>query len=346
METEHELNELRKHISAQGILVQDLMNGVCRELDEWSRASGDVQEANESSRSSDYDDTFMNDMEDENVLFLENIDVLLAEHKIEEVIEAIDAKERSHPELKNSGDTSSTEPSSFKSALSKRKKMLENQLVEITERPSIGIVELKKALSDLLKLGKGSLAHQLLVKSYRSRLQKSIEDFLPLCPCYPETYSATLSNLVFSTISLTTKESGAMFGDNPVYSNRIIQWAEREIEYFVRLVKEHAPPSDGAPALHAASVCVQASLNHCNALEKQGLKLSKLLLVLLRPYIEEVLELNYIRARKVVLDFASSNEGKPLSPRFASPLSTFATTSDTLLVESGMRFIYVVKVRS
>lgn len=280
METEHELNELRKHISAQGILVQDLMNGVCRELDEWSRASSDVQEASESCQSSDYGDTFMNDMEDENVLFLENIDVLLAE----EVIEAIDAKERSHPELKSSGDTSSTEPSSFKSALSKRKKMLENQLVEITERPSIGIVELKKALSDLLKLGKGSLAHQLLVKSYRSRLQKSIEAFLPLCPCYPETYSATLSNLVFSTISLATKESGAMFGDNPVYSNKIIQWAEREIEYFVQLVKEHAPPSDGAPALHAASVCVQASLNHCNALEKQGLKLSKLLLVLLHPY--------------------------------------------------------------
>ncbi|XP_016460553.1 exocyst complex component EXO84C [Nicotiana tabacum] len=343
VETEHELNELRKHISAQGILVQDLMNGVCRELDEWSRASGDVQEANESLQSSDYGDTLMNAMEDENVLFLENIDVLLAEHKIEEAIEAIDAKERSHPELKSSGDTSSTEPSLFKSALSKRKKMLENQLVEITERPSIGIVELKKALSGLLKLGKGSLAHQLLIKSYRSRLQKSIEAFLPLCPCYPETYSATLSNLVFSTISLTTKESGTMFGDNPVYSNRIIQWAEREIEYFVRLVKEHAPPSDGAPALHAASVCAQASLNHCNALEKQGLKLSKLLLVLLRPYMEEVLELNFIRARKAVLDFASSDEGKPLSPRFASPLSTFATTSDTLLVESGMRFIYVVK---
>uniref|UniRef100_A0A5B7BGD9 Putative exocyst complex component EXO84C n=1 Tax=Davidia involucrata TaxID=16924 RepID=A0A5B7BGD9_DAVIN len=344
VEMEHELNELRKHISAQQILVQDLMSGACRELDEWNRALGDIDEAQQNPQNCELEDPLPNEAEDHKTIFLENIDVLLAEHKVEEAIEAsIYAEERFYLELKGSGDNSCTEPSSFNSAFLKRKAMLEEQLVEITEQPSVSILELKKAFSGLLKLGKGPLAHQLLLKSYESRLQKRIKAVLPRCPSYPETFSATLSNLVFSIISLTTKESGFMFGDNPVYMNRIVQWAEWEIESFVRLVKENAPSSETVLALRAASICIHASLNHCSALESQDLKLSKLLLVLLRPYIEEVLELNFRRARKVVLDFAENDESLPLSPRFASPLSTFASSSASVLIHSGMRFIYVVK---
>ncbi|CAA3010770.1 exocyst complex component EXO84C [Olea europaea subsp. europaea] len=342
VEMKHELNELRKHISSQGILVQDLMGGVCRELEEWSQISGDIQEVQDSLQACEINDMVSTEVEGRRMQFLDHIDVLLAEHKIEEAIEAIDAEERSYPELKSSGEASAVD-ASFKSALLKSKTLLENQLVEISQQPLVGILELKMVLSGLLKLGKGPLAHQIFLKSYGSRLQRSIEDFLALCPCYPETYSATLSNLVFSMISLTTKESGLMFGDNPVYNNKIVQWAEWEIESLVRLVKENAPPSETASALRAASVCVQASLNHCSTLESQGLKLSKLLLVLLQPYVEEVLELNFRRARRVVLDLVGSDESISLSPRFASPLSTFATSSDTMLVDCGMRFIFVVK---
>ncbi|KAI7733199.1 hypothetical protein M8C21_006163 [Ambrosia artemisiifolia] len=42
VEMEHEMNELRKNISAQGILVQDLLTGVYHELGEWSRANPDL----------------------------------------------------------------------------------------------------------------------------------------------------------------------------------------------------------------------------------------------------------------------------------------------------------------
>ncbi|XAR59396.1 hypothetical protein NMG60_11015222 [Bertholletia excelsa] len=343
VETEHELNELRKHISAHGILVQDLMTGVCRELDEWNKATGDIQETDQNLENFELEGPFPNEAKGHQRIFLENVDVLLAEHKVEEALEALDAEEKSHPELKGLGDTFSSEPFSYKSAFLKRKARLEDQLVEIIDQPLVGILEIKKALSGLLRLGKGTLAHQLLLKSYGSRMQKKIEAFLPLCPSYPETYPATLSNLVFSTISLITKESGLMFGDNPAYTNRVIQWAECEIESFVRLVKENAPSSETVSALQPASACVQASLNHCSALESQGLKLSKLLLVLLQPYIEEVLELNFRRARKLVLDFDGIDESLPLSPRFASPLSIFAASSDNLLVGSGMRFVFIVK---
>ncbi|GKC56311.1 tRNase Z TRZ3, mitochondrial [Tanacetum coccineum] len=150
------------------------------------------------------------------------------------------------------------------SASSEKKSLIEEQLIQVIDQTLISVADLKMAVSGLLKLGK-----------------------------------ATLSNLVLSTISSTTKELGLMFGDDMVYNSRVVQWAERRIELFVRLVKENAPSSETVSALHSASVCVQASLNHCAALEPQGLRLSKVLLVLLQPYMDEVLELNFRRARKL-----------------------------------------------
>ncbi|KAK6917033.1 Exocyst component Exo84, C-terminal [Dillenia turbinata] len=343
VEMEHELIELRKHVSAQGIVVQDLMSGVCRELDEWGCTNSNTLEDQQDTQVNDLTEPLLNEAEYHKTAFLINIDVLLAEHKIEEAIQALDAEERESSELKGSGDTSLSEASSYKSEFLKRKEMLENQLVEMAERLLISSLDLKKALSGLVKLGKGTLAHQLLLKSYGSQLQKSIEACTPLFSICPETYSATLSQVVFSTISLTSKESSLIFGDDPIYTYRVVQWAEWKIESFVRLVKENAPLSETVSALRAANVCVQASLSHCLMLESRGLKLSKLLMVLLRPYIEEVLEVNFRRARRVVLDLAGDADGFPLSPRFVSPLSIFTAHSDSMLIDSGMRFMFMVK---
>lgn len=332
VEMEHELVELRKHISSQGIIVQDLMTGVCRELEEWNQENADTNDPPLDPKVDDVQE----EMDDPKKKFLEKIDVLLAEHKVEEALEALEAEERNF-----SGD-SSTESSSYKSSFLERKAMLEDQLTEIAELPAVSANELKKALSGLIKLGKGPSAQLLLLKSRGSRLQKNIEVFLPSCSVCPKTFPAALSRLVFSMISLTTRESGLIFGDNPVYTNRVVQWAEWEIEFFVRLVKENAPPSETISALRAASICVQDSLNYCLLLESQGLKLSKLLLVLLRPYLEEVLELNFRRARKAVFDSMEVDENLPLSPHFVSAVSAFATSSNSVLVDSGMKFLYII----
>lgn len=339
VEMEHELVELRKHISAQGILVQDLMTGVCHQLEEWNQSTTEVQP-----------DPEIGELQyplpietDDHKIVLEKIDVLLAEHKVEEALEALDSEERNSPELKSSGDTSSTEGSSYRSAFLKRKAVLEGQLVEVTGQPFVSFPELQRALSGLIKIGKGPLAHQLLLKFYGSHLEKSIEALSPSCSVCPKTYPATLSKLVFSAISIATMKSGSIFGDNPVYTNRVVQWAEWEIEYFVRLVKENAPSSNTVSALRAASVCVQASLNYSLMLERQGLKLSKLILVLLWPFIEEVLELNFRRARKLVLDLVEADECMSFSPRFAAPLSAFTISSDRMLADSGIRFMCIVE---
>ncbi|KAL6282884.1 hypothetical protein ACE6H2_013813 [Prunus campanulata] len=339
VEMEHELVELRKHISAQGILVQDLMTGVCHQLEEWNQSTTEVQPDPEIG---ELQDPLPIETDDHKIV-LEKIDVLLAEHKVEEALEALDSEERNSPELKSSGDNSSTEGSSYRSDFLKRKAVLEGQLVEVTGQPFVSFPELQRALSGLIKIGKGPLAHQLLLKFYGSRLEKSIEALSPSCSVCPKTYPATLSKLVFSAISLATMKSGSIFGDNPVYTNRVVQWAEWEIEYFVRLVKENAPSSGTVSALRAASVCVQASLNYSLMLERQGLKLSKLILVLLWPFIEEVLELNFRRARKLVLDLVEADECMSFSPRFAAPLSAFTISSDRMLADSGIRFMCIVE---
>ncbi|OIW10235.1 hypothetical protein TanjilG_27986 [Lupinus angustifolius] len=341
VEVKHELIELQKHISAQGILVQDLMTGVCHELEEWNQSNKDVTEIEP--EISELLEPLSNEINDKKTIFLENIDVLVSEHKFEQALEALDAEERNSDVLKGTGNISSDEVSSYESALLERKVVLEDQLAGIAEQPSVSYPELKKTLNGLMKLGKGPRAHQLLLKFYGSHLQKRIKALLPSSSLCPETFPFTLSKIVFSVISLTTKESALIFGDNPVYSNRIVQWAECEIEYFLRLVKENAPSSETVSAVRAASICIQASLNYCSILESQGLKMSKLLLVLLRTYVEEVLESNFRRARRVVLDMAESDEGFPLSPQFASSLSVIATSSSSMLVESGMRFMRIVE---
>ncbi|CAN1282019.1 Exocyst complex component EXO84C [Linum perenne] len=332
VEMEHELVELRKHISAQGILVQDLMTGVGRELEEWKGINGDNADSEQDPEA-----------DNQQTLFLENVDILLAEHKVEEALEAIVSEERNSPELKGSAETLSTEESTFKPAFQKRKSMLVEQLTEIVQHPSVKVAEMKKALDALIKLGKGPLAHQMLLDLYRSRLRKNIEVFLPSCSVCPKTFPATLCKLVFSSISLATKESILIFGDDPVYTNRVVQSAEWEIESFVRLVKDNGPSPETVSALGAASNYIQASLAYCLMLEPQGLKLSKLLLVLLRPYIEEVLELNFRRARKLLLDVSELDESSLLSAHLASPLSAFIASSDIMLVDSGIRFMDITE---
>ncbi|KAG9439512.1 hypothetical protein H6P81_019677 [Aristolochia fimbriata] len=343
IEMEHELVELQKHISAQGILVQDLMSGVCRELDMWTQASNEAQESELDVQDPAFEDPAPAPalLDERKAEFLETMDVLLAEHKVEEALLALEAEEKSSPELKENGDNSSSEPSLFKVAILKRKAMLVDQLVGIAEQPSISIPELKKALSGLLKLGKGTTAYQLFLKAFGSRLQKNIDNFLPSCSLYSETYSSTLSQLVFSTISLVAKESGLLFRDMPMYTSRLEQWAEWEVESFVHLVKENAPVSETTVALRAASICIQASLTHSSMLESQGLKFSKLLIVLLHPYMEEVLEMNFRRARKMVLDLAVDEDTVPLTHQYGPPLSPSAS-STVMLTGSGVKFMSFV----
>ncbi|KAF6150272.1 hypothetical protein GIB67_033971 [Kingdonia uniflora] len=89
---EHKLIELHKHVSFQRIFVQDLMTGICREWEEWNQVDGETSEAKEDPPVCN---PLLNEVEIHRMAFLENIDVLFAEHKVEEALEALDTEEKS-----------------------------------------------------------------------------------------------------------------------------------------------------------------------------------------------------------------------------------------------------------
>ncbi|KAL5659219.1 hypothetical protein ACJX0J_032382, partial [Zea mays] len=340
VEAEQELIELQKHVSSQGILVQDLMSGVCRELDIWHKSSKE-EDATKKDSETELDEILSDDTQDPRTIFLDKLDVLLAEHKMEEAVLALEAEEKKYLVADESGKESNADNTAFKTALVKRKTILEDQLVRYCGQPSLSMNELRKCLSGLIKIGKSSLAHQVLLKAYGSRLQKSVEAFLPNCSIYTETYSATLSQLVFSAIAKAAKETNTLLGDSPMNTNRIIQWAEYEIETFARLVKENSPLPESVSALRSACICIETSLFHCSCLESQGLKFSKLLMVLLRPYIEEVLDLNFRRVRRKIVDGARNDDILLLTPQEGSPLSG-AVSPNVMLTSSGKKFMSIV----
>ncbi|XP_042451258.1 exocyst complex component EXO84C-like isoform X2 [Zingiber officinale] len=340
IEMEQELIDLQKHVSAQGIIVQDLMSGVCRELEVWNKYSSG--EPNSEEDIADINQLLHNDLEDPKITFLEMVDVLLAEHKLEEALSAILTEEKSSPELCDLKGNTSVEGSSYRLAFLKKKEMLVDKIVGITEQPYISITELRKVASGLVKLGKGSLALKLMLNAYDSRLRKKIEAFLPSCSTYLETYAAILSELVFSTISVATKESTLIVGDMANYMNRIVQWAEDEIESFVRLVKENSDSPETATALRSTCICIQACLSHCSLLEPQGLKFSKLIMVLLFPYLEEVLDMNFRRARRRILDLTKDDNLEFLSSQLDLPVSV-ATPSGFMFSGIGKKFMTIVE---
>ncbi|KAF6141947.1 hypothetical protein GIB67_037915 [Kingdonia uniflora] len=94
--------------------------------------------------------------------------------------------------------------------------------------------------------------------------------------------------------------------------------------------------------LYVQQACVQASFNQCSILESQGLKLSKLLMVLLQPYVEEVLEMNVRRARSMLLNFEGNDDILP--PQIVSaPPGLTTSSSDSMQADSGTRFIFLIK---
>ncbi|KAF3325513.1 exocyst complex component EXO84C isoform X1 [Carex littledalei] len=293
VEVEHELITLQKHVSAQGILVQDLIRGVSRELETWEKLDPDRTKPDPVC--AELTEFLAKITPDPKPTFLETLDALIVEHRVEDALLLLETEDRENDET---------------TELLKTKIL--DQLVTVAQQPSLSIFELKKALTGLVKLEKPVLAHQLLLKSYGSKLQKRVESFIPSCSVYQETYPATLSQLVFSTISNAAKDSVSLFGDTSSYTSRLVQWAEYEIETFVRLVKENSPLLETASALRSASVCIQASLSHCAILEKQQkvLKFSKVVLVLLTPYMEEILDLNFRRARRRVVEMGRDGDAE------------------------------------
>ncbi|XP_057493144.1 LOW QUALITY PROTEIN: exocyst complex component EXO84A [Actinidia eriantha] len=315
---EGQLLSLRNFLSTQSTLIHGLAEGIRLE----SLSSG--SEGSRQEDVFDFEDREPSETEKWLAQFLENLEVLLAERRVKEALEALDEGERMAKDPNNRKTLTSSALLSLKTTITEQRQKLADQLAEAACQPSTRSVELRSAVQALKQLGDGPRAHNLLLKSHHQKLQYNMQGLRPSGASDGAAYTATFSQLVFSTIAQAASDSLAVLGDEPAYASELVTWAVKQTEDFSLLVKRHVLASSAAAGgLRVVAECVQICLGHCYLLESRGLALSPVLLRLFRPCIEQALSANLKRIEQSTAAFAAADEWSLAYPSVgARPLSS------------------------
>ncbi|XP_062111759.1 exocyst complex component EXO84A [Humulus lupulus] len=278
---EGQLLSMRNLLSSQAAFVHSLAEGV--RLD---------------SLSSDQEDSALEDTSEENIQhskmknwlveFLDTLEVLLAEKRVDEALAALDEGEKIVEEANQRQALNTSSLLSLQAAVSEQRQKLAEQLAETMSLSSIHGVELRLAVLALKKLGDGPRAHTLLLNSHQQRLQSSVQSFRSPSNLCGGVYATAVSQLVFSTIAQAVNDSMLAFGEEPAYTSELVTWGVKQTEALALHLKRHVLVSSAASgSLRVAAECVQVCLGYCSLLEARGLALSSVLLRLFRPFIEQ-----------------------------------------------------------
>ncbi|KAL5823539.1 hypothetical protein ACOSQ3_021510 [Xanthoceras sorbifolium] len=345
---EGELSSIRNLLSTQATLIHGLAEGV--QIDSTS------VKVSESSDSKDgllnFENREPSDLEKWMVEFPDNLDVLLAERRVDEALEALDEGEQIASDAKQKKILDPDVLMSLQNAITEHRQKLADQLSEAACQPSTRGGELRAAISALKKLGDGPRAHSLLLKAHYQRYQYNMQSLRPSSTSYGGAYTAALSQLVFSAIAQAASDSLSIFGKEPSYTSELVMWATKQTEAFALLVKRHALASSAAAGgLRAAAECVQIALGHCSLLEARGLALCPVLLKLFRPSVEQALDANLRRIEESTAALAAADDWvlayPPVGTRQSGRSST-ASHGSTMafqhkLTSSAHRFNFMVQ---
>ncbi|KAL6350528.1 hypothetical protein AAG906_019175 [Vitis piasezkii] len=286
---EGELLSMRNLLSTQAALVHGLAEGVG--VDSLSADS----DSSTKEDTSDVTHKEPTDMEKWLIDFVENLDVLLAERRVDESLTVLDEGERTAQEASNRQTLSPSVFLYLQAAIKEGRQKLADQLAHVACQTSTSGLELRSTVQALKKLGDGPHAHKLLLNSHHHNLVNNMR-IRPSSTSYGGAFTAALSHHVFSIIAQAANDSLSVFGDEPAYASELVTWAVKETKAFALLVKRHVlATSAAAGGLRLAAECVQTCLGHCSLLEARGLALSPILLKLFRPCIEEALTTNLKR---------------------------------------------------
>ncbi|OVA03672.1 hypothetical protein BVC80_1097g13 [Macleaya cordata] len=343
---EGELLSIRNLLSTQAALIHGLAEGV--HIDSLSTS---VSEDSASRGTRNSEDRETSDIEKWSVEFPDMLDVLLAERRVDEALDALDEGETLAAEAKQKKTLSPAALISLQTAITERRQKLADQLAEAACQPSTRGVELRGAVSALKRLGDGPRAHNLLLNAHYQRFQYNMQSLRPSSTSYGGAYTAALSQLVFSAIAQAASDSLAVFGNERQYASELVVWATKQTEAFALLVKRHALASSAAAGgLRAAAECVQIALGHCSLLEARGLALCPVLLKLFRPSVEQALDANLKRIEESTAALAAADEWVLVYPptvtrsgRSSNTSLGTATTFQPKLSSSAHRFNSMVQ---
>ncbi|KAJ7962700.1 Exocyst complex component EXO84B [Quillaja saponaria] len=344
---EGELSSIRNLLSTQAALIHGLAEGV--HIDSLSISVSDGSATNSLPIS---EDSETSDLVKWLVEFPDQLDVLLAERRVDEALEALDEGERVASEAKEKKNLNSSLLVSLQFSITERRQNLADQLAEAACQPSTCGSELRAAISALKKLGDGPRAHSLLLNAHLQRYQYNMQSLRPSSTSYGGAYTAALAQLVFSAIAQAATDSFSIFGKEAAYSSELVMWATKQTEAFALLVKRHALASSAAAGgLRAAAECVQIALGHCSLLEARGLALCPVLLKLFRPSVEQALDANLKRIEESTAALAAADDwiltyhptGTRQSGRSSSVSISNTTAFQHKLTTSAHRFNLMVQ---
>lgn len=299
---EGELSSIRNLLSTQAALIHGLAEGVnigSLSVSEGSTANGVLIS----------EDKEPSDLEKWLVEFPDLLDVMLAERRVDEALDALDEGERVAAEAKQLKLLDPALLMSLQNSIVERRQRLADQLAEAACQPSTRGGELRAAISALKRLGDGPRAHSLLLNAHFQRYQYNMQSLRPSSTSYGGAYTAALSQMVFSAIAQAASDSSAIFGKETDYTSELVMWAIKQTEAFALLIKRHALASSAAAGgLRAAAECVQIALGHCSLLEARGLALCPVLLKLFRPSVEQALEANLKRIEESTAALAAADD--------------------------------------
>lgn len=260
------------------------------------------------------------------VQYLETLEVLIAERRIDEALEDLDEGER----VEDANDKQTSNPTAIlalQTSISEQRTKLADQLAEAASQPSTRGAE---------RLGDGPHAHTLFLSSHKKKLKSDMQSMRPSTTLYGGAYTSQLSQLVFSTIARAASDSLAAFGEEPAYASELVTWAVKQVESYAMLLKRHTLASAAASGgLRAASECVQICMGYCSCLEACGMALSPVLLRFFRPCVEQALTANLKRIEQSSSALAAADDWFLMySPLGARPLGYSSTASLSSLATS------------
>ncbi|KAL8150186.1 hypothetical protein V2J09_019994 [Rumex salicifolius] len=289
---EGQLVSLKNLLSAQATIVHGLADGAC--LDSvFSAQEGliDVESSNNQTI------TELAKVETWLAEFIETMDVLLAEKRVEA---ALDTIQEGEAVAENACDRKIIGPKnmlSLKNAIAEQRQKLLDQLVETAGQPSTSCAELRSVVAALKRLGDGPHAHTLLLNAHHHRLKRHVRNLCALGATSRGAYCASLAQLVFSTIAQVASDCLNVFGDEETcFVSELVNWTIKETENLALLAKRYSLASSaGTGNLRAAIECVHACLGHCSLLEARGLTLAPVLTRHFKPCVDQALTSNLKR---------------------------------------------------
>ncbi|KAL1569931.1 exocyst complex component EXO84A-like [Salvia divinorum] len=275
--------------------------------------------------------------------FMEKIEVLLAERRIDEALAILDEGEVLVEEARETKSMTIKAILSLEHSIMVNRQKLADQLADATCQASTNGFELRAAVQSMKKIGDGPRAHTLLLKSHQQKLHRNMQSLQPSSTTYGPAYTTALAHLVFSTIAQASNDSLTIFDDEPAFTSELVTWAVNQTLAFAQLIKRNVVATPAASGcLRIVAECIHICLGHSLLLEDRGLALWPTVLNFFKPFLEQALTTTLKKIDLCTAALAASEDWSlchsPIAGRSWGSASASMVTSHQKLSNTAHRF--------